>query len=57
MSWTLNGHGERSAPWADSPRKATEYEHSLTRFFATVDVLFYAAAALFAVCVIALLIQ
>jgi hypothetical protein len=54
MFWTWDSYREHAAAWARAPRKNRD---ALSRFFAKVDLMFYAAATAFAGCVIALIVS
>lgn len=54
MFWAWDSYREHAAAQPRNPRKSRD---ALSRFFANVDLMFYAAATAFAGCVIALIVS
>ena len=52
MFWTWDSYRTEDAVWRRDRNNARHDKHPLSHFLATVDVLFYAAAVAFVICVI-----
>ena len=53
MSWVWDANRAHTTAWPENARKSRD---ALSQFSSRVDMLFYASAAAFAVCVVTLLI-